>query len=117
MRFLVDAQLPRRLAAWLREQGHDAIHTLDLPARTATPDAEVIACAVGELRIVVTKDADFVESFLVSGKPPLLWLISTGNIGNRELESLIHANFAAVVGAFTTARFVELSRDVLTVRE
>jgi predicted nuclease of predicted toxin-antitoxin system len=50
-------------------------NTLDLPARNATTDAEVIVRAVHENRIVVTKDADFVESFLVSGKPPLLWLI------------------------------------------
>jgi predicted nuclease of predicted toxin-antitoxin system len=31
MKFLVDAQLPRRLIHRLREAGHDAIHTLDLP--------------------------------------------------------------------------------------
>ena len=117
MRFLVDAQLPRRLAVWLCEQGHDAIHTMDLPARNATSDAEVINCAERDQRIVVTKDADFVESFLVSGRTPLLWLISTGNIGNSELESLIRANLPALVGAFHTARFVELSRDVMTVRE
>ena len=30
MKFLVDAQLPRRIALWLCEQGHDALHTLDL---------------------------------------------------------------------------------------
>jgi predicted nuclease of predicted toxin-antitoxin system len=41
----------------------------------------------------------------------------TGNIGNRELELLIHANFVAVTRAFSSARFVELSRDVLTVHE
>ena len=31
MRFLVDAQLPRRLADWLNVAGSDALHTLDLP--------------------------------------------------------------------------------------
>lgn len=30
-RFLVDAQLPRRLAIALRQNGFDAVHTLDLP--------------------------------------------------------------------------------------
>lgn len=28
MRFIVDAQLPRRFAAWLRDQGHDALANL-----------------------------------------------------------------------------------------
>ncbi|WP_300970662.1 DUF5615 family PIN-like protein [Thiocapsa sp.] len=31
MRFIVDAQLPRRLARWLNARGHDVLHTLDLP--------------------------------------------------------------------------------------
>ena len=35
MKFLVDAQLPRRLCAVLAGRGHDAIHTLDLPDSNA----------------------------------------------------------------------------------
>lgn len=31
MKFLIEAHLPRRLAAQLNSAGHDAIHTLDLP--------------------------------------------------------------------------------------
>lgn len=38
MKFLVDAQLPRRLAGRLREAGHEAIHTLDLPLGNRTTD-------------------------------------------------------------------------------
>jgi hypothetical protein len=35
MKFLVDAQLPRRLIPRLQEAGHEAIHTLDLPLGNA----------------------------------------------------------------------------------
>ena len=38
MKFLVDAQLPRRLVYRLQEAGHEAIHTLDLPLGNRTPD-------------------------------------------------------------------------------
>lgn len=38
MTFLIDAQLPKRLCAWLREAGHDVMHTLDLPLGNRTPD-------------------------------------------------------------------------------
>ena len=31
MNFLVDAHLPRHLARWLRQVGHDVVHTYDLP--------------------------------------------------------------------------------------
>ncbi len=117
MRLLIDAQLPRRLASWLAEQGYDAMHTLDLPLANATPDSEVIACAIREQRIVVTKDSDFVESFIVKGMPPKLWLISTGNISNQELETLIRDHHSAIARVFESARFIELSRDALTVHE
>lgn len=43
MKFPVDAQLPRRLANWLKAAGHGAIHTLELPAGNATTDACITA--------------------------------------------------------------------------
>lgn len=117
MKFLVDAQLPRRLARGLQESGHDARHTLDLPNGNATQDAEVIAIADEELRIVITKDADFVQSFLLSGKPARLLLVSTGNIDNTHLTTLFRVNLAALVAAFTTHRFVEITQHTLIVHE
>jgi hypothetical protein len=41
MKFLIDAQLPRRMARRLHAAGHDAIHTLDLSAGNRTTDAEI----------------------------------------------------------------------------
>jgi predicted nuclease of predicted toxin-antitoxin system len=117
MKFLVDAQLPRRMALWLSESGHDAKHTLDLPAGNRTPDAEVIACASREQRIVVTKDDDFVQSFLLAGQPSSLLLVATGNIANAELEMLVRRNFARIEAAFGMHRFVELHRDALVIHE
>lgn len=117
MKFLVDAQLPRRFVAWLAEAGHDARHTLDLPLGNRTPDSEVIVWAMREGRIVVTKDDDFVQSFLVAGQPSHLLLVSTGNITNNELERLIRANLPNIVTAFDTNRFVEIGRETLVIHE
>ena len=61
MRFLIDAQLPRRLARWLRNEGHDAVHTMDLPEGNRTGDSGRIAISVRERRIIVTKDEDFAD--------------------------------------------------------
>jgi predicted nuclease of predicted toxin-antitoxin system len=41
MKFLVDAQLPLRLARVLQSAGCDTIHTKDLPRRNTTPDSEI----------------------------------------------------------------------------
>jgi len=45
MKFIVDAQLPELLKNWLNEQGHDVLHTNDLPERERTPDMETIELA------------------------------------------------------------------------
>lgn len=52
MRFLADAQLPLRLASWLIQAGHDALHTLNLLPGIHTLDADVIATTVRDARIV-----------------------------------------------------------------
>jgi predicted nuclease of predicted toxin-antitoxin system len=117
MRFLVDAQLPRRFCAWLAETGHDAVHTLELPNGNRTSDWEILDVAERDQRIVVTKDDDFVQSFLIAGRPHKLLLVSTGNIGNDELEAILRAHISDVAEAFEAASFVELSREFLTVHE
>ena len=89
MNFLVDAQLPRRLATWLAAAGHNAIHTLDLPDGNRATDQQILDRADQDQRVVVTKDADFVDSHLLQTRPAKLLLISTGNITNRELETLL----------------------------
>ena len=115
MRFLVDAQLPRRFAHRLREAGHDALHTLDLPGQNATPDAEITRLADAERRVIVTKDADFVTGHLVRRAPARLWLVSTGNLSNAALDALVLPHLGAVVGALADGAFVELTPRALIV--
>lgn len=117
MKFLVDAQLPRRMAGWLRDQGHDALHTLDLPDRNRTTDEAITEIARQQRRIVVTKDADFVHSHNLLRQPQQLLLVSTGNIANRELEQILRANLDTVVAAFQQADFVEVSRTGVIIHD
>jgi predicted nuclease of predicted toxin-antitoxin system len=110
VRFIVDAQLPRRIAVWLRAAGHDALHTLDLPEGNRTADQSIIELSLRDHRVVVTKDADFVAGFLLRGEPEKLLLVSTGNITNAELQGILVPNLSAIVSALEVANFVELSR-------
>lgn len=116
MKFLVDVKLPKSLALWLSAHGHATLHTLDLPQKNRTPDADIVARAELDGCVVVSKDADFVQSFLISGKPRLL-LVSTGNISNLELEALLHKNIPDIVTAFAASRFVEITREALITHE
>ena len=103
MRFIVDAQLPRALAVHLVASGHDAIHVKQLPKAGDTSDAEVAAFADQEIRIVVTKDADFQDSHLLRGTPKQLLRVATGNIRNADLIALITRLLPALETAFNEA--------------
>lgn len=115
MNFLLDSQLPYRIAYRLRAAGHDAVHTLDLPAANRTTDAEIKALAAREGRVVVTKDSNFVHGYVLYRAPPRLLLISTGNISNAELDRLLVLNIPAILEALEGHSFVELSRASLIV--
>jgi predicted nuclease of predicted toxin-antitoxin system len=116
MKFLVDAQLPRRMTAWLTAAGCDAIHTLDLPGANRTTDEQINDIADREQRVVITKDSDFVDSHLLRGRPAKLLLISTGNITNRVLEALMVPLIPDIAREFQTNSFLELGRPGLMIR-
>lgn len=115
MKFLVDAQLPRRLALAIKAAEHDAIHTLDLPDANRSKDAQINDVSETEKRVVITKDSDFVDSFLLEAKPYKLLLVSTGNISNRDLEALLIPQLETIVEALETASFVEITRTSLII--
>lgn len=117
MRFLVDAQLPARLARRLTEVGHDATHTLDLPEANRTPDDEVANIADAEDRVLVSKDNDFRDSHLLHRTPKKVLIVATGNIANRELLALFDEHLEAIVAALDSADLVELGSAELTVHD
>lgn len=117
MKFIVDAQLPRRLAREITALGGDAVHTLDLPNANQTSDQEVIALAEKETRIVVTKDSDFVDSYLLSGRPPRLLHITTGNIPNELLVRILRNVWPQLGAMLAQGHYVELSRTSLTLHD
>ena len=87
MRFLIDAQLPPALAALLSRLGHDAVHIMHCaPAGTATTDEAIWILAIGEGRVILTKDEDFAErTWRTTTGPSVVWL-RVGNCSNKALE-------------------------------
>jgi len=115
MKFLVDAHLPQRLVGLLRDAGYDSLHTRDLILRNRTPDEVINQISLSDQRVVITKDADFVSTHLLQGKPYKLLLVSAGNIKNNELAGLFEQNLGLIVAAFEHHTYVELGRSHLTV--
>jgi predicted nuclease of predicted toxin-antitoxin system len=96
--------------------GCDAVHTLDLPHGNRTTAEQINDVADGEQRVLITKDADFVDTHVLRGRPARLLLISTGNISNRNLEALMVPLIPDIVREFGSHVFVELGRSGITVR-
>lgn len=115
MKFLVDAQLPLRLSRLLQLAGYDAIHTRDLPEQNQTTDEEINAVSIQERRIVITKDTDFFDSFLIRQVPYKLLYVTTGNITNSELNALFLDNLPQLIDLFQEHSMIEISRDTIIV--
>jgi hypothetical protein len=68
VKFIIDAQLPPKLAEALTSAGHDAVHTLNLPDKNRSSDSYIARLADYQGRVVVSKDADFVTARLIARK-------------------------------------------------
>jgi predicted nuclease of predicted toxin-antitoxin system len=84
LRFLIDAQMPPMLAAWLKLKGHDASAVRDLGMRDAS-DSAIWAHAAADGAIIVTKDEDFAQLAAIDPEGPTVLWVRTGNLVNRLL--------------------------------
>ncbi len=115
MKYLIDAQLPKRLALALQDIGYDVVHTLDLPDKNKTKDRNINTLSLSEERIVVSKDSDFIDSLLISNKPYKLLYVATGNIANDKLLKLFLTNIEVIDKAFGAHRLIELTPEAFIV--
>lgn len=115
MKFIVDAHLPPRLVEWINQNGHDAIHTRNLPEQNLTEDIVIIHLSMNEERCVISKDQDFYQYYLLHGKPYKLLMITTGNILNRDLMVLFESNFSQLVEFLETNTVVEINNTEIFV--
>lgn len=113
MKFLIDAQLPKSLAVFMRENGFDAIHTLELPKRNATSDSEIRRLSMQKNRIVISKDADFYDSYTSKQEPYKLVYLTVGNLSNKELVSLFAKNITHLAAVLDRSSVVEMNQHFL----
>ncbi|MFD2570304.1 DUF5615 family PIN-like protein [Spirosoma soli] len=109
----VDAQLPKSLAEFLREKGFDVIHTLELPNRNATKDSEIRLLSNQEKRIVISKDADFYDSYASRQEPYKLVYLTVGNVTNKELLQIFDNNLIHLTAILERSSVVEMNQHFL----
>lgn len=111
MKFLVDAQLPYRLKAWLLAKGFDAIHTSVLPSQNLSADWDIVRIADAEDRVVISKDSDFFKLHILRKKPARLLMVTTGSIINQQLLLLFERNFETILELFKSYAVVEMNNS------
>jgi predicted nuclease of predicted toxin-antitoxin system len=105
VRFLVDRCAGRRLAEWLREQGHDVRAAWDQGPDPG--DAELLRLAASEGRILVTIDSDFgMLVFLGKARPA----------GVVRLPDVIADRRIELMAQILAKHEDELARSIVVVR-
>lgn len=111
MKFVIDAQLPKALSDFLNQKGYDSIHTLELPEKNRTKDSQIIQKAIEENRIVISKDSDFLDSFLLKALPPKLIMVKTGNVPNKRLIQIFGDNLERIIEMISRSNLVEINKS------
>lgn len=96
MRLVVDANLPMEVVDFLIEQGHDAVHSATALSRRS-PDTDIVAWAMEEQRIIVTRDLGIAEIILNSGRrEPSLVTIRLGNASTARVQEALAAHLGSM---------------------
>ena len=108
MKFLVDAQLPPSLVAWLRKLGYEADHVGEVGLREA-PDGAIWLHALQSGAVLVTKDEDFAARSAQEDRVPVIVWLRVGNTTNRALLAWIEPRWAGIVTLLSQgSRLVEV---------
>lgn len=106
MKFLVDRCAGRRLADWLREQGHDVLESRSLGPDPG--DLVLLQRATSDNRVLVTLDTDFAR---------LVFLQSTPHAGLVRLPDVPSSIRVRLMAAVLQRHAAELeARAIVTVR-
>jgi predicted nuclease of predicted toxin-antitoxin system len=112
---IVDAQLPKKLSDFLNSKGFNSIHTLYLPDKNGTSDRFIKEKSSSEKLVLITKDDDFLQSFLIAKKPFKLILVKTGNISNTALMDIFEKGLFVLTSLISQHPLIEITKQEIIV--
>ncbi len=92
--------MPPLLSTLLNKWGYNSIHTTHFADGHLLNDNAIREIAISSNRIIVTKDSDFYEYYHVRGSPPVVLMITMGNISNSQLFHQLQNHKASIEKLF-----------------
>jgi predicted nuclease of predicted toxin-antitoxin system len=110
VKFLVDMPLSPALAAWLRDESHDAVHAAELGLQSA-PDIDVLTLAKREGRTTITADLDYPRLMaLARTSQPSLILFRDGTWSEADVIARIADPFQVFTAADIQENIIVVER-------
>ncbi len=119
MDFLIDVHLPISLSKFLdRQTNCTSIHINQILQKWHTSDADICKHADLNNLVVITKDADFKNSYLINRTPKKIIRIALGNISNTELLVVIEKYLPFILPlAIKNNFYIELNHEQINVTD
>lgn len=105
-RFLVDGYLPYYFSLW---NDDDYIHQVDID--DSWTDKQIWEYAEEKKLIIITKDADFYNSILVSDPPPKVIHLKIGNMRLKEMHEFLNRIWPEVLELIDTCKLISVYSD------
>lgn len=117
MKLLIDNALSPIVANRLREAGHDAVHVRERNLQAAS-DAEILAVAEQEGRVIVSADTDFGTLLTLRSKrqPSFLLLRRQRDLGPSVTASLLIDTLPRITADLESGAVVVVSDDRIRIR-
>jgi predicted nuclease of predicted toxin-antitoxin system len=115
VRFLVDANLSPRVAEWLRNHGHDAVHIFELGLNEAD-DHRIFAEAASRRQILLTVDLDFGEILARSSGRGSVLILRLRGTATAAASSRLEVALAQAAVALEDGAVVVVGEKSLRVR-
>jgi len=116
MKFLCDVHISFKLVATVKKLGFDCIHINSILEGYYTKDEQISEFVDQNDYTLITKDADFRNSFFIKNTPKKLFKINLGNISNTELILIFEQNLSKIehLTIDTTSFIVEIDSNNIT---
>ena len=89
MRFLCDVHISYKIKKFLKNKDHYCIHINEILSQDRTIDHDIAAYCNEKDLILITKDEDFLDTYLIEHLPRKLIKIHLGNISTNKLIDII----------------------------